>query len=350
MSESDMADKKENYILRSFCALIIFCIIFVHYEPCYQLFGMNAYDFVIGVGRFAMPVFFMISGYYLYSDDGHSERDLKRKTLRILYLAIIMKVLYTVLDLIYLGTGVIDQDVFMEGLITFNWSSKHIWFIYFLFAVYLLHWAFYKLHIDFKYAMMLGLVFLALEIYTADFCAWAGIERFLEWSSFQAGQFLYCTIAFFFFPLGYYLHKHSSKMEKIPTWVLLAIVVFGAALSVWEVLNFEELTGISYSSLYIGSAILAVPFFILTYRVPENRLRCRPLEFMGRSLLPWMYTFYMAVMFFIKFVVFDNIDAPLELLDGIGIIVSAILDVLLAYITYRLMLYLIKRALSRRAH
>ena len=63
-----------------------------------------------------------------------------------------------------------------------------------------------------------------------------------------------------------------------------------------------------------------------------------------------MYTFYMAVMFFIKFVVFDNIDAPLELLDGIGIIVSAILDVLLAYLTYRLMLYLIKRALSRRAH
>ena len=132
--------------------------------------------------------------------------------------------------------------------------------------------------------------------------------------------------------------------------MLLAIAVFGAALSVWEVLNFEELTGISYSSLYIGSAILAIPFFLLTYRVSEGRLRCRPLEFMGRSLLPWMYTFYMAVMFFIKFVIFDNIDAPLEILDGIGIIVSVILDVLLAYLTYRLILFLIERAIRRRAH
>ncbi len=71
---------------------------------------------------------------------------------------------------------------------------------------------------------------------------------------------------------------------------------------------------------------------------------------MGRTLLPWMYAFYMAVIFFIKFVVMDSIDAPIELLDAIGIIVSAILDVVLAYGMYRFALYLREKMGGRAAN
>lgn len=349
MSDEQAAVRKENHVLRSFCALIIFCIVFVHYEPCFQLFGMEAHEFVIGVGRFAMPMFFMISGYFLYSDDGHSERDLKRKTLRILFLAIFMKLLYTVLDLIYYATGVIPYDELMEGLILSNWSSKHIWFIYFLFFVYLLHWIFYRYHIDFKYAMFIGFICLIIELFCADVCAWAGIVELFGLDMFSIGQFAYCLIAFFFFPLGYYLHKHKDRTEGWSTPLLLALVVIGSAMSAWEVLNFQS-TGFSYSSLYFGSVVIAIPLFILTFRVPEDRLRCRPLEFMGRTLLPWMYAFYMAVIFFIKFVVMDSIDAPIELLDAIGIIVSAISDVVLAYGMYRFALYLREKMGGRAAN
>ena len=349
MSETPNAEKKENYFLRTFCVFIIFCIIFVHYEPCYQLFGMNAYEFIEGVGRFAMPMFFMISGYFLYSADGHSERSLKKKTLRILVLLVIMKVLYIVLDLIYYSCGVISYDELMQGVITMNWSNKHIWFVVFLFVVYLFHWALYRFHVNFKYSMIFGIICLAMLLFTADICAWASIPEIAGISTYNLGQIFYCFEGFFFFPLGYYLHKYKSKTDGWNTWILLVIAIIGAALSVWEVINFYPMTGVTYSSLYFGSVIIAIPFFILTFRIPENRLRCRTLEYLGRNALPWMYAFYMAIMFFIKFIVMDNIDAPLEILDLIGMIVSAILDMILAYGMFKLMTRLFGKKLVRSA-
>lgn len=340
MSDAEAPIKHENYIMRSFCALIIFCIIFVHYEPCYEIFGMKAYEFVEGVGRFAMPMFFMVSGYFLYSSDGHSEKQLKRKTLRILFILVFMKVLYFALDCIYYGFNVITFDVLMEGLITMNWSSKHIWFIYFLFFVYAFHWILYRFHVDFKYAMIFGVICLLVDLFLSNVCAWTSLWEIAGVSTFNVGQVFYCFIAFFFFPFGYYLHKYKDKVDEVKTSTLVILVIIGAVMEVWEVLNFPTVpnTELSYSNLYFGSVIIAISLFALTFRVPPNRLRCRPLEFMGRTLLPWMYAFYMAVMFFIKFIVMPNFDAPLELLDAIGMIVSAILDVALAYGMYYLLL------------
>jgi len=334
MSEVQATKKKENYVLRSFCALIIFCIIFVHYEPCYQLFGMNAYEFVEGVGRFAIPMFFMISGYFLYSSDGHTEKDLKRKTLRILYLLVFMKVLYFLLDCVYYSAGVISYRDLVDGLLIMNWSSKQIWFIYFLFFVYLFHWLLYRKGIDYKYAMMVGVVFLAIELFSADFCAWASIPEIFGIDMHAVGQVFYCFIAFFFFPLGYYLHKNRERTDQWNGYLLFLILIVGAALSVAEVIYYTPVTGVSYSSLYFGSVIITVPFFLLTFRVPEGRLRCRPLEFMGRMLLPWMYAFYMAIMFFLKFVLLKGINASQQLVDLLGLTLSVVLDVILAFGMY----------------
>ncbi|MBP5734954.1 MAG: hypothetical protein J6W53_03965, partial [Candidatus Methanomethylophilaceae archaeon] len=159
----------------------------------------------------------------------------------------------------------------------------------------------------------------------------------------------YCFEGFFFFPLGYYLHKYSDKTDSWSTLLLAVLAIIGAVMSVWEVINFTPMTGVEYSSLYFGSVILAIPFFILTFRIPEGRLRCRPLEYLGRNALPWMYAFYMAIMFFIKFIVMDNIDAPLEILDLLGMIISAILDMLLGYGMFKLMTRLFGNKLTRSA-
>ncbi len=351
MSDAQAPKKYENHVMRSFCALIIFCIIFVHYEPCYDLFGMKAYEFVEGIGRFAMPMFFMVSGYFLYSADGHSEKQLKRKTLRILFILVFMKVLYFSLDCIYYGFNIISADDLIEGLITMNWSSKHIWFIYFLFFVYALHWILYRYHVDFKYSMYFGIACLVVDLFLSNVCAWIGLYEIAGVSTFNVGQVFYCFIAFFFFPFGYYLHKYQDKVEGISTPALVILTVIGVVMSVFEVLCFPQIPGteFSYSNLYFGSVVIAIPLFILTFRVPEDRLRCRPLEFMGRTLLPWMYSFYMAVMFFIKFIVMPNFDAPMEILDLIGLILSAVLDVALAYGMYLLLLNTVGKKKAKKA-
>ena len=54
-------------------------------------------------------------------------------------------------------------------------------------------------------------------------------------------------------------------------------------------------------------------------------------------------------MFFIKVIVMDNIDAPLEILDLLGMIISAILDMILAYGMFKLMTRLFGNKLRRSA-
>ena len=68
---------------------------------------------------------------------------------------------------------------------------------------------------------------------------------------------------------------------------------------------------------------------------------------MGRNMLPWMYAFYMAIMFFFKFVVMPGIDAPDEIKDGVGIIASAIIDIILSYLMYKFMTRLFGNIVTR---
>ena len=56
--------RKENHALRSVTAVLMLFIAIVHYDSCMTILGFSVHNIVKNIGRFAIPVFVLISGYY----------------------------------------------------------------------------------------------------------------------------------------------------------------------------------------------------------------------------------------------------------------------------------------------
>ncbi len=336
--------KYENHFLRSFCAFIIICITFVHYEPSWVVLNdIRFYHLIEGVGRFAMPAFFMVSGYFLFSSDGHSENRLGKKLLHIVFLVIFIKLLYLIIDLVWLGCGiehwhdgVVDWNYVITDTLTAKWNTMPIWFAYCLALVYAFHWILHKKNISFKYGMYIGLIFVAVDLFFCEILLFFDVTEVFGMSSVQAGENAYPFIGMLFFSMGYYLHKYKEEFDrKFSNEALIVIFISGFLLSLFEFMYLYQYYGGGNGSanLTFGSILLAFSLFLGSFRLRENQLRNRTLEFMGRELLPWAYGFYMAAILIVRTFLLPALPSDdSAILDIIGVISAVVLDFLFAYI------------------
>ena len=298
--------KYENHFLRLLCGVILMFICWTHFYSDLEYNGVYVNDMVFGMGRFAIPIFFLISGYFSFSSDGHSEAGLFRKMLRIVFLAIFLKLFYLVLDLIYYSAGVIDMDYVIRAFLVFEATTAHAWFVYSLILSYLVALILYKKHISFRYYLYLGTAILIVDLIFTEFLPMFGvIDIWEDWTTIRVGENLYPFIGLFFFPLGYYIHKHKDSIDDIlGTRFLQAVMILSVPVAFIEALAVPGET----CNMYISSITLALSLFILTFRLREDQLRCRPLEYLGRVAMPWMYVFFPAAIFFTKNVLLKDCD------------------------------------------
>ena len=278
---SERTRKRENHVLRSICAFAALALVVVH---C----GIPGYagDLVLGVGRFAIPVFLMLSGYYCFSDDGYAEARITRKTMHILKLVIFAKLLYTLLDLAYFCSGVMSWDEFVRATLLWSTTNMHLWFLYSLFLMYVFWWLLGRLGVDYEKVYFLIPLVLFLDILFAEALPLAGID------TTAIGEMLYPFTAIPFFMIGNALHRYRRRLEGLR---ILSIRCTAALILLGGVMSAVETTLLPGANLYIGSIILAVSLFVFSYRVPEDRLRCRWLEYIGRNLAVWIYVLHPAV-------------------------------------------------------
>ena len=298
--------KYENHFLRFLCAVILMFICWTHFYSDLEVNGVYVNDMVFGMGRFAIPIFFLISGYFSYSQDGHSERGLWRKMLHIVYLAIFLKLFYLLLDCIYLAAGVIDVDYLTRAFFVFEATTAHAWFVYSLILSYLVALIFYKKGINFRYYLMIGTVVLIVDLIFTEFLPMFGcIDIWEDWTTIRVGENLYPFIGLFFFPLGYFIHRHMDAINEIfGTRFLQAVMILSVPLAFIEALAVPGET----CNMYISSITLALSMFILSFRLKDDQLRCRPLEYLGREAMPWMYVFFPAAIFFVKNIILNGCD------------------------------------------
>lgn len=319
--------KKEVHFLRVLCAIILLFITYTHYYVPYEY-----NDIIFGVGRFAIPVFFMISGYFSYSKDGHSEKSLGRKTLHILYLLIFLKVLYLVLDVIYYSAGVIDLDYLINSFFLWTDSTSHAWFLYSLVLVYVFWWLLYRYKVDFQKTYPLVFIILFLDILFAEILPMMGVGYIGDVTTVKIGETIYPFIGLPFFIIGYYLHRNKEKVDaKLSAKTLGVLIIIGVLLSLPETL------AVPTSNLYIGSIILGISAFLICFWVPEDRLRSKFFEFMGRSLMPWLYVFYPGVIFFLKNVALKPWADIEWFYYGLGPFIAVAMNIVLAYLMYLLL-------------
>lgn len=342
--------KKENHTLRSVTAIMLFLIAYFHFFITYGNYGYDYSqelgDFVeelVGFGRFTIPIFFMISGYFLYSEDGHSEARLGKKALHILYLIILLKVSYLILVGVACMQGEVTTEYLINSFLICEMNSTvHVWFLYALFLMYAFFWLLYRYHIDFRKVYWIGWIPLVVTLFFGNIVPlFTSIEDATHIRETVSDN-MYPFLGYTFFVFGYYLHQNKEKIDaQFSTLVLVIFMVVGTFMALTEAHYIPQRT------LYFGTLLQIIGLFLITFRFGEDELRCRPLEYIGKNLMPFFYVYMMAPIFIAGTYFYGNIsDFDFYI---IAPIVCVFATLVISFIAYKVLEFALKSRAKKKA-
>lgn len=151
--------QKENMTINFLKGIACILVILSHYHGS----GVVG-DIVYSISHFGVPVFFLISGYFLYNGS-NTVKKLPPKIshiFKLIFLYIGIYVLNFILERIILWGNVIRKDIVVNDILlhftirslktTLFWSSSLFgvgqWFLNALFEGYIVFWIIYKVHIE----------------------------------------------------------------------------------------------------------------------------------------------------------------------------------------------------------
>lgn len=212
------------------------------------------------VSRVAVPLFFMISGYYAWAKS--KERLLKsaKKTGILLLWSVSLYFVWEILWYSYKGTtaeyldSVFSARTFVETVIFNNGSLLgHLWFLLALLQCYLF------------YALVLRKTSLPIQtgLIVVLLLGFFLIREILKLNSvsdpiYYLRNFLFVGIPFFL--LGGIINRQSAHFVGLPTPVLAVLVCTGTAVAIVERFT------VGCCDLYAGTVIAAVALFVLAQK------------------------------------------------------------------------------------
>ncbi|MDO4272389.1 MAG: acyltransferase [Eubacteriales bacterium] len=249
------------------------------------------------LARFAVPFFFMVSGYFCYNVHGKSLSRLPGKIKHVLFLTVLSYPFYILWQCVQRSIegkdlsawlGKLTEGEHIKEFFLYNNSSPvkwHLWFLPALLYCYLLFAVAEKLRIH-KIAYVLIPVLLAGHFWMEEACAFTG-------NSYETMEFRnYLYTGFPFFMTGHLIHRYEGVLrEKLSGVYLTAGILCGALLSVAEYFRFGIL------ELFVGSVILSVSVFLGAV-LQGSREAGRLTEFFGEiggKYAFFIYLFHLAV-------------------------------------------------------
>lgn len=227
---------------------------------------------IYGNARFAVPLFFMVSGYFIYSDDSKEVlHKLPRKIIHIFSIYLFMEALYFIWYCIksmieYPGvkgiiiwisetfkTGNIINYIFFQT--TFIASAA--WFLVALILCYAITYPIAKYGIWEKTFVFIPIL-LCINLFLGEVAPFLGIESQWYWCS------NFWFLGFPFYALGYFTRCHENEIERV---LSLRKLLFMMILSI--LLNLIERIGTHASQLFASNVIFAFCAFVFCLKRPE---------------------------------------------------------------------------------
>ncbi|MFZ2539078.1 MAG: acyltransferase family protein [Oscillospiraceae bacterium] len=221
--------------------------------------------------RWAVPVFFMISGVLTLDSPqlDNIPRFIKSRFLKIGIPFFIWSVIYTlVMEIYILGKGISFPEIL--GIICtnilFDRSYYHLWFVYDIFIIYLISPLLKKIVINStkkELEYWLGLWFIATILYSS-------IQQLLMFIGLNGYTYIHIlNIPFVFgltgyYILGYYLHHYNlPKKLRMVIYIGAAISVFFAIFGTYTLSVSKNILNESlYSHFALTTAIISMAIFI----------------------------------------------------------------------------------------
>lgn len=276
--------KQENHCLNVLKGIACIGVVFGH-----ALFPGKFGDVILALASAAVPIFFLISGYYAYDKDSRivAEKTV-RKFRKIAKLTVGACLLYFAWKFIKLW---LSGDSLIEGMSDFNWrnlvkmlllndlsfiEAGHFWFLLALIYAYATLFLLAKWDImEWMYPVII-LTFIG-RIYMCGNANWHYSQNY--W---------FDGLPYFF--TGYYLRGHEEWKEKICNGALFGIGITGILFKI-SCLFYE----IGVNVYEVGAILFALSLFLLALKnenVGENSLW----ERLGKRYSLWIYIYHVIVM------------------------------------------------------
>lgn len=261
--------KNRNYSLDLLKLISAFMVVFIHFRS----FGALG-KFIVVIARFAVPVFFMISGYFSYYDD---RGKIKHKILRIVKLYITAFFFYFCFNVfVKVFAGQYSEAIwyvstylrirYVAPTVLFNESNTaiHLWFLGSLIYSYLIHYFIIGSKIKDNAIYVLSCVLIGVHLALGIGLSVFGIQA----PSFLLKNYVLRNFLFMGYPLfafGQLIRKKEDViLNNIRTWHIAVLIIIGVTESV-------VMFGIDWrKELYIGSIMLAFAFFVLTLKAKNK--------------------------------------------------------------------------------
>ncbi len=231
----------------------------------------TAGEIASAAARFAVPVFFISSGYFSYRliNEGDMAK-LKKRTAHIAVIFAVSLLVYIIGYTILYGIPFLQSffsnfampDMYLKTLVfnlPFTTSFGHLWFLSALIYVYLVTALIIKLRITKIFKILPFLLILTLIYFNIIMG-----KMQMEVSMLFCRNFL--MIGLPFFSVGYCMRKFDwQRIKNINTYIVILLLV-------GIVINIAEFVFLSRNSeLYLGSVLIAVSLFaIAVYRNSAN--------------------------------------------------------------------------------
>lgn len=316
----DNLDKKSiNYSLNFIKFIAIIAVICIH---C-QLNYIGTKGLVINaLSRFAVPIFFLISGFFsYYANNSQAMIKYRNRIIRLVKLFVIGNILYLGFDIYTCKISDFSSIVSVFDLNhLFNYIfldvspwGVHLWFILALIYCYVLYYILTKINISpqslYKYVPILVL----FALFLGEFTQKMGIN-------FPIGyyrNFLFMGLPFF--TLGFFLHEKDKILINFSNLSLISLAAFGFLLTILEVLV------VGKSDIFVGTIIFAVSIFIWCIKNP-NKLKFGVTEFIGGKLY--------ALIYILHFLIVQCINSNLGYLRPIIAFIVAVIVSSIIYIVF----------------
>lgn len=274
---------KKNYTLELLKLFASYMVVFIH-VTFYGEMGI----IMDALARFAVPLFFLISGYYSYQIE---PQKIKKRIRNILTLFIFASVSYTLFEITPL---LLKSNI--DGIVAyFNYylniktlikifmfnipiSSLHLWYLLAILYVYIIFYFSTIFRFKEKTIFSISFSLLFLHILLGECFSAFGIVM----PNSILRNFLLMGIPFF--SLGLFTKKHESKLRNIPNYMLIITAVIGISESIFSRYFF------GVNELYIGS--LLILFVIVTVFIKYPNVKYPPIFNSLSGCSTYIYIFH----------------------------------------------------------
>jgi len=224
-------DKQKNNTLELLKLFAAYMVVFIH-----VIFSGPIGVAVETLARFAVPFFFLISGYYSYRI---TPQKIKNRIKRILILILFATISYTVFNVIFLLANGDLYDVYAYFMQYMDFSKlvklialnvpiclEYLWYLYAILYVYAIFYFATILHINEKVIFIISISLLILQILLGEVLSIFGIVL----SGLIVRNFAIMGISFF--ALGLLAKKYQHKLFMVSNSMIMLAIIVGVVESI----------------------------------------------------------------------------------------------------------------------